>query len=465
MTRWLLRAAAVTVGFVSPAAAQQLPPAALANTPTVPGPAARAAAPDDGPVVLLMRTTGQPDRKLRVVKRSSFLDGESLVDVQDVASGQTFTIPGKLADRLPRADLGPPAAPPPTQRLLSPPNPLVQPPLSAVGAKLPVAVAGSGSPQLVPRPLPGVAIPGDTVLTPVPSPTVAPPTPGVNPVVVPAPAANPTPATGDRWKIIPPPQPTPTPSPIPPLTSADDGIVVRGQMPASLGGRQTTFASSPATAPPSPAYLGAPGALPSQEKLLPNALPRLAVPPAPKPPAPLKVEPAPPPAKVDATFAPKMPTVIPPAPPVVESPKPPVTRLLVVPAPAAAPVPDITPSMAVGRTDGDDVIGRLVRQEMQPYETDLTTALRPSVRMAAANGLAELRYAARPEVKAALVRGALTDPAAAVRTECVRALTELGYMDPQYATYLESAVADRYAPETLRLAAAEALRRLRPRHW
>ena len=118
--------------------------------------------------------------------------------------------------------------------------------------------------------------------------------------------------------------------------------------------------------------------------------------------------------------------------------------------------------MVIERADGGDYLGQLVRAEMRPLEDDLNTALRPSVRMAAASNLADMRYAARPEVKAVLVRSAMTDPAVPVRTECVRALTHLGYSDPEYLTFLQ-ATAGGDVPETLRLAAVDALRQLRPR--
>lgn len=94
----------------------------------------------------------------------------------------------------------------------------------------------------------------------------------------------------------------------------------------------------------------------------------------------------------------------------------------------------------------------------------LVTALRPSVRVNAALGLADMRYAARPEVKAVLARAAMTDPAAMVRTVCVRALAALGHNEPAYVEYLrQTARADGDAPEQLRMAAAFALHAVTPR--
>ncbi len=504
MTRWLLRAAAVTAGWTGFAAAQSLPPAALASTGTVPAPAVRTAAPDEA-VVLLMRTTGQPDRKLKVLKRSTFDDGETLVDVRDVGTGQTFTLPGKLADKMPRAGAAPLAAPPQS----------VQPPLAVAVSKPPVAdtvsaplppsatVPPAPSPSAVPEwkaittdapPATKVkATAPEPVLVPVPSPTaVPPPLTAKMPQPLPAPVGPP-----DRWKPIPlplPPVPSPTPKP------PDDGaeITVRGQMPSSLGGRPTAF-QRPAAAAPQP-WTDAPGTLPASDRLLPNALPSLSVPP---PPLSLSLPPLPPKAVVitpptpeppkpvrvsPPTFVPRMPAALPPpAMTTVEPPKPPAVTppppatpgmaRLTVPlpeVPVSPPAPQVTtermsswtptaPKIAVERSWGDDPLARAVLQEMRPLENDLTTAARPTVRMAAASHLAEMRYAARPEVKAVLVRSAMTDPAMPVRTECVRALAQLGYSDPEYIAYLHATAGDRYAPELLRLVAAEALRQLRPR--
>ena len=94
-------------------------------------------------------------------------------------------------------------------------------------------------------------------------------------------------------------------------------------------------------------------------------------------------------------------------------------------------------------------------------EGRLANALRPSVRINAALGLADMRYAARPEVKAVLAMAARTDPATLVRTVCVRELARLGYNDEEYVEFLKATAAG--SPEQLRLAAADALRLVTPR--
>ncbi len=531
MTRWLMHATAVTAGWTGLAAAQPLSPAALANAPTTPASAVRGAAPEDV-VVLLMRTTGQPDRKLKVMNRSTFDNGDVLVDVRDEATGQQFTLPGQMADRLPRAGAATPSADPPRPGHFPPP-PVPTPPVATMppaSATVPVpepqipvpppptatpTPAQTGgvqwqairtAPPTVPVPSPSVATPAPASAAPVIPPVAAPPAPGLKTIpspvavppsqwkVIPGPGVPPAPAgPNDRWKVIPPPSPTPNPP------GDDDGITVRGQMPSSLGGRPTSFQSSTGTAAKPQPLRDAAGTLPPAEKLLPRAVPQLVVPPpsrlppTPTPPPPLTRPPAavpqprvtqpvppPPPARPPVAVGPKIPDTLPPALPVVESPKPP-PRFVPTPTPIASPgfaravgprpeAPvfaaearvESVPTVVVERADGGDYLGQLVRAEMRPMENDLNTALRPSVRMTAASNLADMRYAARPEVKAVLVRSAMTDPAAQVRTECVRALTQLGYSDPEYLTFLQ-ATAGGDAADALRLAAADALRQLRPR--
>lgn len=426
MTRWFLRGAVAAAGWgwVGLAAAQLPSPAALANTGTVPSPAIRATS--DEVAVLLMRTTGQPDRRLKVLNRSTYSDGESLVDVQDLASGQKFTLPGKLADRLPRESAAAPpvAFPPPAAQSLTTPTP---PKFHQPEPVAPVAPVAPASPNVVERPSPVPAPPsaplqlpgGQTGTvwrplaapvppTPVPAAALPPPQPNLVPIgsaslpmsaapTTPVPiVAPPTAPTGDRWKPIPappplspplsPPGPAPHPTPAPP--GDDDGMTARGQMP-----------DRPVKAPPS-----------GERKVGVARLPADASPPV----------------RSRTTTAEARPTWTP--------------------------------------TTGDDWLAEIVRREMQPMADQLVTALRPSVRVNAALGLADMRYAARPEVKAVLARAAMTDPAAMVRTVCVRALAALGHNEPAYVEYLrQTARADGDAPEQLRMAAAFALHAVTPR--
>lgn len=522
MTRWLLRAAAVTTGWAAVAPAQPLTPAALAGTRTTPAPAVRAAAPEESAPLILMRTAGQPDRTLKVLKRSTFPDGEGLVDVQDVASGQRFTLPAKLADRLPRAGAAPasPAAPtvaaaPSVPRNYPPPP--VPPPQAAVAVPPPAYVPPAQLPLLpspaLPPPIPASAppvpvpsaapewkaiepAPASVAARPVPAPVPVAPTlipvasPAVPPAAAPTPAPQPlTPPAkpADRWKLI---QPVTPPAAKP---SEESGLVIRGQMPASLGGRRTAFtkpsgfashgrppADAPGTLPPvvrSP-VAARPLTEPSSPRGVRSSLP---LPPAVVPRAPV-VEPPPVPRNEIATdrrpapmpIVPRMPVAVTPPAPVPTPPAEPGFARVTVPSPVEFPPPSAPgdtrpaswerphPTVVMERADAEEGLRRAVLHELRPLEDEMATALRPSVRMTAARNLADLRYAARPEVKAVLARSAMTDPSAAVRVACVRALSQLGYTDAEYLTFLE-ATAGGDTPDALRLAAGEALRRLRPR--
>jgi hypothetical protein len=63
-----------------------------------PGTQTRAQAPAES--IVVMRTAGQPERRLRVMKVSNFSDGDSLAEVQDADTGQTFSIPGRVLSAL-----------------------------------------------------------------------------------------------------------------------------------------------------------------------------------------------------------------------------------------------------------------------------------------------------------------------------------------------------------------------------
>ena len=173
-------------------------PAALAQPrPTV-----------DQPIVL-MRTAGQPDRQLKVLKQSSFSDGESIAEVQDVASGQVFTLPGKVVALLPKMGGTVPAPPPvvaaPPIRQV-PPEPKLQP-QSAKSVAPPKdeqptpKVTFIPAPPLEPTPVQRV----DSKLLPALPPALPVPVPGeslvwrprmeANPALAPAPVARP-----DRWQ-------------------------------------------------------------------------------------------------------------------------------------------------------------------------------------------------------------------------------------------------------------------------
>lgn len=81
------------------------------------------AAPKEGDVVVF-RTSGQPERRLKVLRVSAFPDGESLADVEDIATGDRFTLPGKVlaaAGRSRSAEPKPEPKPEPAPVVVVPP--------------------------------------------------------------------------------------------------------------------------------------------------------------------------------------------------------------------------------------------------------------------------------------------------------------------------------------------------------
>lgn len=98
MTRWLLTGVAATVAWGGSAAAQAPRPA----TPVSP-PAARDGAPG-GPIIV-MKTAGQPDRRVQVIRSERGPDGKVLTEVKDLATGEVYT----MTDVNPGGDLDAPA--------------------------------------------------------------------------------------------------------------------------------------------------------------------------------------------------------------------------------------------------------------------------------------------------------------------------------------------------------------------
>ena len=186
-------------------------PAALAQ-PRPTGPAF------EQPIVL-MRTAGQPDRQLKVIKHSTYSDGEAVSEVQDVLSGQIFTLPGKVVAMLPKAT-GSVAPPAPISSPVTVPTPPVRP-SSPVGLPVPKAVEppmpkvifipapAPPMPKVIFIPAPAPKVEVEVELPPVLPPSTTLPAPGASlvwrprPMEMPAltPALTPVePAKPDRWQ-------------------------------------------------------------------------------------------------------------------------------------------------------------------------------------------------------------------------------------------------------------------------
>ncbi len=169
--RWIARgAAALLLAGAGHGMAQNSPPAstapaALAQPRTTPAPApAQAEAP-----ILVMRTAGQPDRQLKVIKQSNPAEGEPIAEVQDVSTGQIFTLPGKVVAMLPRAAN---TVPPPTLASLIP-APQVRPLVPVLEPKSPTAHTAPKV-TFIPPPMGEPAPAPAAVADPRPTPAVAP---------------------------------------------------------------------------------------------------------------------------------------------------------------------------------------------------------------------------------------------------------------------------------------------------
>jgi hypothetical protein len=234
-------------------------------------------------------------------------------------------------------------------------------------------------------------------------------------------------------------------------------------LPAAGRGRPIARHESPA-APPFPEPPGRPA--PTYSGLL-TAPPFVPAPAAPEPAAPAPTAPGP----VTVPAIP-VPVAVPDLPPIPIPPVPAEADATL--APLAVPVqpvsmapvvplrPFVQSAMPVPAPPvGFEPAEVRMQREIAPWVAELTTAVRPSVRMDAATALAEGRYGWRDEVKAHLARAAAADPAAVVRAHCISLLSTLGYAESEYRTSLATWAGDKN-PD-VRVAATVALAKLEPK--
>jgi len=144
MKRWAWATAAAFAGTVS--AVGQTPPAV---------PAAASSTPAKGGDVVVIRTAGQPDRQLRILKVTSYGDGESIADVQDVASGAKYSIPAKVLAAMARTSGKPALTPVPAPAVVPKANPTEK--IPALPSATPTAVIPSPAAVAKPTPAPAAA--------------------------------------------------------------------------------------------------------------------------------------------------------------------------------------------------------------------------------------------------------------------------------------------------------------------
>ena len=175
MMGWLTRkttALATGLGLASqllaPPAMAQAPSAKISSQGVSASPAALAAGAAEDSPALIMRTAGQPDRRVKLVKQTSFPNGDSLAEVKDVVTGQTFTMPGKMVAMM--AKVGS------TQSAMTP----NAPPLTTAPSLVPTQTTTQISkPPATERPLFQPNTPPAVVTKPAPAPTAVANTPKV----------------------------------------------------------------------------------------------------------------------------------------------------------------------------------------------------------------------------------------------------------------------------------------------
>jgi hypothetical protein len=428
-----------------------------------------------------MHTAGQPDRAIRVLKMSEYGEADSVAEVQDVQSGHTFTMPGKvvkamLAGTKPAAVIAsaPPAPLPmfqssPTEII---PTPKPMPP--AIGA--PVFQPNRVASSILERPPVNPVSESSEVPTVTAVQTIVP-----NPAVVPA--------TGPKMEPVP---EEVKPTLIPPM------VAVTITKPAV-----TLPVEEPKPAPPA---------------VIPIA--KMVAAPAPVPSTPVAVTPPKPAAPAEPLFGTRLapqseatstsvkttplqvwqpiitagspaplnnsiwqpiaePTVVP-AKAVEKKEELPPTSMNVEPTTTttttsccfdqntccteSAPKQQVNPMAMVERcgekTSGLAQLEAQVREASQSTIYDLLTAAKPADREEAATKLSESRFAHRTEVKAAILKAAIADPAPSVRAHCIECLMKLGHNEVTFRLHLKEVAND--GPKIVQVAAQAALAKLKP---
>lgn len=426
MTRRLLIGALWPVALAHMVAAQTPEP----ESPAIPSPRT-AKDGSSGNGILVMKTAGQPERQLQILKTNHLPDGDVVVEVRDLSSGHVYTLtnpPGMSATgSRSTASLAPsvvqPAVKPqrptgamaPTER--APVVPLTNPDqqrLSLLRPPANTAPAGNPPAGTTARSLHQSAPPASFAPPPRPrqaQPQVAPPAEqpgfiqrlfGAKPKPVPAPRVYVLPEQNDSAPKMAANPPAPRPAALP-IRAIEPVVAVEP-------------ASAPIQAPDLSANL-APRRMPVV------SLERQGLPPAQV--EELRTHPAP----VVASMPQPLPATIHPE-PVAPAHDPEV----IVPAVATGvQAPPLTPvAMHVPTEPTGDYEFEVIQREFQAHLETLRTHARPSFRIEAAADLLNGRFARSPEVLQALVHAVQHDPEPVVRGYCIRCLSVLEHADTEY---------------------------------
>jgi hypothetical protein len=398
MSRWAFAGLSAAV-FVQAALGQSLWPNG-AKPAGAPATAARGA----DKRIVTMRTAGQPDRRVEILRTETLPDGTQFTELKDVASGAVYSIMGPPPgpDPFPTAPVAtvettprpapateavlPQARPRPADPLLGAQGPLGTKSTSVAAAasvgqptgtapkpsKVDVALFGGGMPTTQPTPKPRsvpASAPKQSAFAkavfgewPQPAPAAV---PRINPTVVAA---------------------KPTPQSVPPREEVRPAPTVMAMAPKSVEPPRSPVMSAP------PVY-----ATPEKSSMTAIAPPTL-----------------------------EKPTVAIAAPTLVEKPaEVAASRPLVVSPPRV-----VEPAASVTQ------VSATVEEETTSLLHQLANHTLPSGRIAAARSLAELPTVSRAEVIQALVAAAESDSAGVVRGNCILVLNAMRYAHPEYVEML-----------------------------
>ncbi len=391
------------------------------------------AAPTGGGPVYVMKTAGQPERRVQVLKSETQPDGSILTDVKDLGTGTVYTLTnpaflGKAAPATPSMTPVPAAvASAPTQM----PAPGTPRPLFGQFPNQRMANAATSTAPVQERLVPVEQATANGLPTARSRKTdpllagLATRMPNEPPNVM-------AKVFGDPMKNQPPPRVGVLPAPTP-----TDAAALAPRPKASSGVTVVLPTTGPAVPTPKPEAALAP------KPALPVPAPAVAAVPPPKPADAAIAIPA-----IDASAKPSAATGLfdsQAAPAGVVLPR--IAEPAAVPAVPSLAVPAIAePSVAIPAPPSEPVAVAIpapaassdLPRDVKQMIDDVKTHKRPTFRMENATALAESAYAKHPAAIEALLHAATNDKAGVVRGHCIARLADLGYSDPTYLKLLDA---------------------------
>jgi len=213
--------------------AGQAPPSSVSARPPAPSsPPGATDGPREGDVIAL-RTAGQPERKVKVLRVTRPDGGEALADLQDTATGARYTVPARMLTAKPR-----PVSPPAGRSALAH-NPTRWNGSARTAVRPPATTPVAATPKLVAYrpPAPSRAIPKEERPAPPPPVAVQPkptPAPIVEPAKTPSAVAAPPVTPLARERPLPPPVAPPLTA-LRPATELVPALIASGVPPTPVG--------------------------------------------------------------------------------------------------------------------------------------------------------------------------------------------------------------------------------------